>query len=123
MRILSAAAVAGALVIGLGGAAMANTAKIDMDNGNGRTVERTTHASMHQRMMDRRHAATMRNAHRRHLAMLRHRHHRGWRGYGYAAPMYGYGYGSSNGLGWASQSYNGNSTETPSMSGSMGVNQ
>ena len=117
MRALSRIALASALTIGLGGAAMANTATINMDNGNGHVAKGTTHTSMQTRTTHRR-IVTLRRMHRGHRWTM----HRGWRRYGY--PMYGYGYGSS----WAparsgiSSSYSGNVTETMGTSGSAGVN-
>jgi|SRR3954451_2790221 hypothetical protein len=90
MRVLTPFALAGALVIGLTGATMANTTRIDMDNGSGAVVKRTTHATIHKRTTHRR-VVNMRRSHRAHRWAM----HRAWRGYGYAAPMYGYAYGSS----------------------------
>lgn len=116
MHSISRIALATALAIGLGSAAMANTGKINMDEGNGQQVKQVTHTSMHTRTLHRRHAALRHRGHR--WAMRRH-----FRGYGYA-PMYGYGYGYGYGSSWggASSSYSGNATETLGTSGSTGVN-
>jgi hypothetical protein len=109
---------AAALVLGLGGVAMANTTTTTTDQGKDHMVKRVTHVSTHQRVMHRRHTVV------RHT-VVRHRGHR-WamrrhfRGFG--APMYGYG-SSAPARSSISSSYTGNVTESLGTSRSDGVNQ
>ena len=101
MRGISRSAMAGALMVALTGVASANVIQ-NAQHSRGVHAKGTIHASMHKRMI-----------HRRHFARFR----------GYA-PVYGYGYGYGYGApvsSSVSSSYTGNTTATRGLSGSSGT--